>query len=162
MQIPVLIIDGHNLLFRGYYGVPKGAVINSYNVNAVFGFFALLRQLIETFGNSNMLIVFDTETGVQHKLQQQPDYKQGRVYEQDIFVQLDLIKRILQELNIYENFNGLPSYYKAKLAGKQDYLQETRKFLTMVPQTLPDVTSVSIIEHYSNNSVNLPFIWVHG
>lgn len=233
-------------------------------------FFAFLRQLLENFTDPNVLIIFDTETGVQHKLQKQPDYKQGRVYEQDIFVQLDLIKRILRMFNIYwledksneaddliagysqafvnnhenvqvyivsndndfiqlvnpgitlikyrkgklhtythsrvqheigikpkyyvdylalkgdksdnilgvpgigpkraryliqkyhkieniyRNFDALPTYFKNKLKGKQHYLQDIREFLTMVPQTLLNVTHLNIIGHYSNNSIFLP------
>ena len=41
----LLIIDGHNYLYRGYYGVPAAAKLsNGLQVNAFYGFFSYLRK----------------------------------------------------------------------------------------------------------------------
>ena len=101
MQHKTLIIDGHNFLFRGYYGVPIGPVApNNMPIQAVYGFFALIRNVFSFMNPTHMIIVFDTETGTQSKVQANANYKANRTYPDDIFKQLDVIKRILQLLNI--------------------------------------------------------------
>ena len=101
MRHKTLIIDGHNFLFRGYYGVPIGPVApNNMPIQAVYGFFALIRNVFSFINPTHMIIVFDTETGTQSKLQANATYKANRTYPDDIFRQLDVIKRILQLLNI--------------------------------------------------------------
>ncbi len=93
-----LIIDGHNFLYRGYYGVPIAAKLPSgREINAVYGFFSLLRNTVKHLNPDELVIVFDTETGIQSKLKEFPEYKAQRQYEEtSIFDQLDLIKNILR------------------------------------------------------------------
>ncbi len=95
------IIDGHNYLFRAFYGVPDVAQTKSgIQVNAVYGFFAFLRQIANAYPNNKIFIVFDSETGTQDKLRQRQDYKAGRNINTDIFKQLPYIKQILDLMNI--------------------------------------------------------------
>lgn len=96
-QNTFLVIDGHNFLYRGYYGVPLAAKLPSgLEINAVYGFFSLLRNTVSYLNPNQLLVVFDTETGIQNKLNQFPEYKANREYEEtSIFEQLELIKKIL-------------------------------------------------------------------
>lgn len=95
------IIDGHNWLFRAFYGVPDVAQTKSgIQVNAVYGFFAFLRQIASTYPDNKIFVVFDSETGTSDKLNERDDYKAGRVFNTDMFQQLPYIKQILDLMNV--------------------------------------------------------------
>lgn len=95
----ILIIDGHNYLFRAFYGVPLSATTQRGTlVNAVYGFMAFIRKAIETVEPEELLIVFDSETGIVEKKLNYPGYKAQRLeYDTRIFEQLNIIKEILME-----------------------------------------------------------------
>lgn len=95
------IIDGHNYLFRAFYGVPDVAQTKSgIQINAVYGFFAFLRQIANAYPNNKIFIVFDSETGVADKLSEHNDYKANRIFDVNMFKQLPYIKQILDLMNI--------------------------------------------------------------
>lgn len=98
----VLIIDGHNLLYKGYYGVPTSATLpNGQQVNAIYGYFAILRRLVAQIQPTYLITVFDTETGISSKLQTNSDYKQNRTYtDESIFQQLAIIQKILEKQDL--------------------------------------------------------------
>lgn len=96
-----LIVDGHNFLFRGYYGVPVQAKYSDgTQINGIYGFFSLLRNLVEYLDSSKLYIVFDSETGTKDKLKINSDYKANRSYDTEVFHQLSLIKKCLDILGI--------------------------------------------------------------
>jgi DNA polymerase I len=103
MKTNVLIIDGHNFLFRGYYGVPAQAKFrDGTQINAVYGFFSLLRAAVKTANPKHLIVVFDAETSSDKKKEIVPEYKANRIIQdENIFEQLALIKRCLDILNIY-------------------------------------------------------------
>lgn len=95
------IIDGHNYLFRSFYGVPETATTKSgIKVNAVYGFFAELRKLFDAFPDNHLFVVFDSETGIGDKLDVRPDYKDNRIVNTDMFKQLPIIKQLLEIMNV--------------------------------------------------------------
>ena len=98
----LLIIDGHNYLYRAYYGVPPAAKLpNGQQINAFYGFFSYLRKNISYIQPDNVLVVFDTETGVKKKLNQNIEYKQNRDYtDTGMFKQLPIIKNALEYIGI--------------------------------------------------------------
>jgi DNA polymerase I len=98
----LLIVDGHNFLFRGYYGVPDTATLpDGTPVNAIYGFFALLRHTVNFVQPNQLLVVFDSETGTQAKKAVQPTYKANRnCVAPTIFDQLGVIRKILDDLKI--------------------------------------------------------------
>lgn len=98
----LLIIDGHNYLYRGYYGVPIAAKLpNGLQINAIYGFFSYLRKNIQYLKPDNVVVVFDTETGIQKKLENNSNYKQNRDYsDTGMFDQLPIIKQALEYMNI--------------------------------------------------------------
>jgi len=94
----LLIVDGHNLLFRGYFGVPEVAKLPSgLQVNAVFGFFSFLRKMVAHLNSRKIIVVFDTETGTSDKIVEMPMYKADRgIPDQNMFDQLPIIKHLLE------------------------------------------------------------------
>ncbi len=98
-----LLIDGHNYLYRSYYGVPATArtKIDMIQVNAVYGFFSDLRKIYNKIEPDGLKVIFDSETGINIKKKNNNNYKANRKYEdKEIFNQLRIIKKILQLLEI--------------------------------------------------------------
>jgi 5'-3' exonuclease len=98
-----LVIDGHNFLFRGFFGVPTQVKYQDGTpINAVYGFFSLLRAVINELHPQYLIIVFDSETSSDKKKSQAPEYKSNRTSpDPGIFVQLSIIKKCLDILKIY-------------------------------------------------------------
>lgn len=77
-----LYVDGHQLLFRAFYGFPARITSrdHSRDLTGVFGFFALLRAGIR--GNlarqPEIVVVFDGEGGAARRQVIDPGYKAGR------------------------------------------------------------------------------------
>ncbi|WP_152360971.1 5'-3' exonuclease [Microlunatus speluncae] len=83
---PLLLVDGHNLLWRAWYGFP--ARIRSRDktrdLTGVFGFFALLRVAIrELPAASEVIVVFDGENAWGDRTAVDPDYKAHRPTDED-------------------------------------------------------------------------------
>jgi len=97
-----LIIDGHNYLFRAYYGIPKAVLLPDGQVgNAVYGFFAFLRRMVQWTNPERVIVVFDSQTGILEKQDQMLDYKSNReAPEENMWTQLKIIKSMLDSLNI--------------------------------------------------------------
>lgn len=95
------VIDGHNYLFRAFYGVPEAAQTKGgIQVNAVYGFFAFIRQIVAAYPQNKLFVVFDSETGIEDKLEIKTEYKAERPVNTDMFKQLPYIKQILDLMNI--------------------------------------------------------------
>lgn len=102
MKRKALLIDGHNFLFRGFYGVPTQAKrADGTPINAVYGFFSLLRSMLGVINPEYLLITFDSETSIDEKKIIRPDYKANRTQQNDsVYCQLPLIKKCLDLLEI--------------------------------------------------------------
>jgi DNA polymerase I len=98
----LIIIDGHNYLYRAYYGIPASAVLpNGTKVNAYYGFMSFLRKVVEEYNPKQLLVVFDSERGIEQKQKSNPNYKNNRNYEdKQIFEQLEIIKKALKYCEI--------------------------------------------------------------
>lgn len=80
-DVPLLLVDGHNLLWRAWFGFP--ARIRSRDktrdVTGVFGFFALLRVAIrELPAAPEVVVVFDGENAWDDRAAIDPAYKAHR------------------------------------------------------------------------------------
>lgn len=102
MKKKAAIIDGHNFLFRGFYGVPVQAKrADGTQINAVYGFFSLLRRILLLENFDYMVVIFDAETSADDKKIIRPEYKANRLPQDDsIYEQLSLIKRCLDIMGI--------------------------------------------------------------
>lgn len=96
------IVDGHNLLFRAYYGSPKTvATPNGTQVNAVCRFFTFLARIARRYPNNRLFVVFDSKTGADAKKAQFPSYKsKSKKPPEGLFNQLAIIKQILDLMDV--------------------------------------------------------------
>lgn len=58
----LLLVDGHNLLFRMFYGMPDNFYTPAgRRYNAVFGFGSAMKRVLEWIRPTHVLVVFDSE-----------------------------------------------------------------------------------------------------
>lgn len=101
----LLLIDGHNLLFKMFYGMPEIRGRDGLKVQAVVGFASAMRKVVSLCHPSHMLVLFDSEECGDRR-QMCPDYKANRpdygAMEPDDcpFTQLPYIYRMLEAMEI--------------------------------------------------------------
>ncbi|MGL1893384.1 MAG: hypothetical protein OCD02_17235 [Spirochaetaceae bacterium] len=103
----LLIVDGHNLLFRMYYGIPA-PILNSEgkDIRAVIGFLGGLLKYINSNLVDKLIIVFDSENSSSANQLIDNNYKKNRIdyntvpAEENPFEQLGYIYQILEYMKI--------------------------------------------------------------
>lgn len=80
VTVPLLLVDGHNLLWRAEYGFPARVTSrDGADRTAVFAFFALLRAAVTDLDRLvEVIVAFDGEHGAAHRQTGDPDYKANR------------------------------------------------------------------------------------
>ncbi len=97
----VLLIDSNAIIHRAYHAYPKTLVTTKgLQVNATFGFFSIVLQVLDKFKPSQVFFAFDSkEKTFRHKMF--PAYKATRKKtDPELIEQFKLIKEILTESNI--------------------------------------------------------------
>jgi DNA polymerase-1 len=101
----LIIIDGHNYLFRAFAVPYKFYSSRGNPLHVVTAYLSLLRRSVQVVGrNSLMAVVFDSESSNDNS-RLDPQYKANRRYEfgsdeQNPFVHLPIIKQVLDQLSI--------------------------------------------------------------
>jgi DNA polymerase I len=57
----LLLIDGHNLLCKAFYGLPERLLSNGKPIQGVIGFIGMMLKIIKIFEPTHILVVFDPE-----------------------------------------------------------------------------------------------------
>lgn len=103
----IVLIDGHNLLFRMYYGIPAPIRNSKGNdIRGLIGFIGSLKKIVDEFKPYSLYVVFDSETSKNSNLEIDSEYKANRMDYSNVtpnenpFSQLPLIKESLDYLNI--------------------------------------------------------------
>ncbi len=98
----LMLLDGNSLAFRAFYALPaenfktKGGL----TTNAVYGFTAMLINLLRDEGPSHIAAAFDVSRQT-FRLERYPEYKAGRSATPDEFRgQIDITKEVLVALGI--------------------------------------------------------------
>lgn len=103
--VPLLLVDGHNLLWRAAFGFP--AAISSRDktrdLTAPFGFFALLRVAIreEIPTAPEVLVVFDGQHGAVERQDTDANYKANRVLDENALKPIRAIPQVQEALTAY-------------------------------------------------------------
>lgn len=75
----LLIVDGNNLLFQMFYGMPSKIYNKSgQTIHATIGFISAIMRLIKLVDASKVIVVFD-EDGSEERKQEYQDYKANRI-----------------------------------------------------------------------------------
>lgn len=101
MREKLVLIDGHSILFRAFYGMPPGMTSpDGTHTNAVYGFLAILNKILEAEQPQYLAACFDTSAPTfRHKIY--PAYKGNREKAPEEFhEQVPLMKKILSDMQI--------------------------------------------------------------
>ena len=103
----IVLIDGHNLLFRMFYGIPSSIKnTKGKEIRGLIGFIGSLKKIVNKFNPDSLVVIFDSETSRNNNLKIDKDYKSNRLdytnigEEENPFSQLSLIQKALDYLDI--------------------------------------------------------------
>ena len=96
----LILIDGHSILNRAYYGVPDLTNSEGLHTNAVYGFLNILFKILEEEQASYLAVAFDLkEPTFRHKMY--GDYKGTRKpMPQELVEQVPLMKEVLGSMKV--------------------------------------------------------------
>ena len=97
----IVLIDGHSILFRAFYGMPLTMTApDGTHTNAVYGFLAILRKVLAEEAPDYLAVAFDTSAPTfRHKMYEA--YKGTRqAAPEEFHEQVPLIKEILDAMEI--------------------------------------------------------------
>ena len=107
-DVPLLLVDGNNLLFRAYFGFPSRITSRdgTRDLTGVFGFFALLRAAVrdELTAFPEIVVVFDGEHGSAERRRVDPLYKAHRPRDEEFLApirSLPDVKRGLDAVDVH-------------------------------------------------------------
>ncbi len=167
MNKKLLLIDGHSILNRAYYGVPELTNSEGIHTNAVYGFVNMMLRAIEDEKADHIVVAFDLkEPTFRHKMFD--EYKGTRKpMPDDLHEQVPIMKELLKAMNIsiatlpgYEADDVLGTlsvmgekqgYDVTVLSGDRDLLQLATKIVKIrIPKTKGGYTEV---ENYYDEDV---------
>ncbi len=155
----LMLIDGHSILHRAYYGVPDLTNAEGLHTNAVFGFLNIMFRLLDEEKPDYLAVAFDLgEPTFRHQMYK--EYKANRnPMPPELFEQVDLIKHVLSSMNIpiltmvgFEADDILGTVAKETqkkgeevvvISGDRDLLQlADKKIKIRIPKTSKGVTEI--------------------
>lgn len=96
----LVLIDGHSILNRAFYGVPDLTNSEGLHTNAVYGFLNIMFKILEEEKADHLAVAFDLkEPTFRHK--QYPDYKGTRKpMPEELREQVPLMKEVLAAMGV--------------------------------------------------------------
>lgn len=162
-----VLIDGHSILNRAFYGVPIFTNSEGLHTNAVFGFMNIMFKIIDSKQPDYMAVAFDVhQPTFRHEMFK--DYKGTRKpMMEELREQVPVIKELLQKMNIttvelpgYEADDVIGTLSKKGekagmevdvISGDRDLLQLASDHITIcIPKTKKGQTTV---EEYNTEGV---------
>ncbi len=94
------LIDGHAQIFQSFYAIPNLSSPDGLPINAVYGFTAMLRRLLNKQSPYYLAVAFDTK-GPTFRHEQYEKYKANRKpMPEELRPQIPLIAKIVEAFNI--------------------------------------------------------------
>lgn len=163
----LLLIDGHSILNRAYYGVPNLTSSKGVHTNAVYGFLNMMFSFLDTEKPGRLIVAFDESAPTfRHKMYK--DYKGNRKgMDPELKEQVPMMEELLSAMNIPivkkagiegDDILGTLSkraeekgYDVTIVSGDRDTLQlATKKIKISIPKTKKTGT---IVENYYEDDV---------
>ena len=96
----LVLIDGHSILNRAFYGVPELTNFEGLHTNGVYGFLNIMFKILEEEKADHLAVAFDLhEPTFRHKMY--PEYKGTRKpMPEELREQVPLIKEVLSAMGI--------------------------------------------------------------
>ena len=100
MSEKILLIDGHSILNRAFYGLPELTNAEGLHTNAIYGFLNILFKLLEEEKPEYLTVAFDVKAPTfRHEMY--PEYKGTRKpMPQELHEQVPVMKQVLHAMGI--------------------------------------------------------------
>lgn len=100
MSEKIVLIDGHSILNRAYYGIPELTNMEGLHTNAVYGFLNILFKILEEEQAEYLAVAFDLKAPTfRHKMYQ--EYKGTRKpMPEELHEQVPVMKEVLKAMEI--------------------------------------------------------------
>ena len=97
----IVLIDGHSILNRAFYGVPILSNSNGLHTNAIFGFLNILFKILDEENPEYLTVAFDvSEPTFRHKIYK--EYKGTRKpMPQELCEQVPVMKDVLAAMGVH-------------------------------------------------------------
>jgi len=96
----LLLIDGHSLAYRAFYGIPDLTSGTGQPVGAVYGFWRALLMMMRSFPSEHVVVTFDAP-GPTFRHDMYENYKANRSpMPEELRSQLPLIEQLLKEFGV--------------------------------------------------------------
>ena len=97
----LLLIDGHSVLSRAYYGVPLLTTSTGIHTNAVFGFLNIVLKCIDEDKAEHIAVAFDLERQKLKRVAMYPEYKGTRKpMPAELLEQVPIARELVKAMNI--------------------------------------------------------------
>ena len=167
MSQKIVLIDGHSILNRAFYGVPELTNAEGLHTNAVYGFLNIMFRILDEEKPDYLAVAFDLkEPTFRHKMY--PEYKDTRKpMPQELHEQVPVMKEVLTAMGVpvmecpgYEADDILGTIARlcetqgievALVSGDRDLLQLASSLVCVrIPKTKRGTT---VIEDYHTEDV---------
>ena len=100
MSKKIVLIDGHSILNRAFYGVPDLTNSEGLHTNAIYGFLNIMFKILDEEKPEYLTVTFDVHAPTfRHEMY--ADYKGTRKpMAEELRQQVPVIKEVLQAMNI--------------------------------------------------------------
>ena len=100
MSEKLVLIDGHSILNRAFYGVPDLSNSEGLHTNAIYGFLNILFKLLEEEKPEYLTVAFDVKAPTfRHEMY--PEYKGTRKpMPQELHEQVPVMKQVLEAMGV--------------------------------------------------------------
>lgn len=100
MEKEILLIDGHSMINRAFYGVPPLTNSKGFHTNAIYGFFNIMFSVLDDINPGYLMVAFDLKAPTfRHKLFS--DYKGTRKpMPEELREQVPVVQDLLKAMNI--------------------------------------------------------------
>ena len=100
MSEKIVLIDGHSILNRAYYGVPDLTNSEGLHTNAIYGFLNILFKILEEEKPEYLTVAFDVHAPTfRHEMY--ADYKGTRKpMQEELRQQVPVMKEVLQAMGV--------------------------------------------------------------
>ena len=101
MSKKILLIDGHSILSRAFYGIPMLTTGKGLHTNAVYGFINIMLKAIEDEACDHICVAFDLSRQKLRRTALYPEYKaQRKPMPEELVEQVPLIQELLSAMDI--------------------------------------------------------------
>ena len=135
----LVLIDGHSILNRAFYGVPELTNSEGLHTNAVYGFLNILFKILEEEKADHLAVAFDLKAPTFRHLAYEGYKAQRKPMPEDLVVQVPLLKEVLDAMNIprYE----LEGWEADDLIGTISKLDTAAGWETVIVNNNPETVS---------------------